>query len=112
MDHDEAPVSRPQSPKAETIAAPSEGELSRIARQAVHQPADPRLDRQLARMIGVMETSEPAKAQPDQPTSRSAVSGSELERLDTKLHRIEIVLGALAAAVGILALVVAILLFR
>ena len=49
-------MSGPQSPKAEPMAAPNEAELSRIAREAVHQPADPRLDRQLARM-GVMETA-------------------------------------------------------
>ena len=111
MDHDETPMSRPHSPKAEPIPAPNEGELSRIAREAVHQPPDPRLDRQLARM-GVMETSEPAEAQPGQLTSRSVASGSELERLDTKLRRIEMILGALVAAVGILALIEVILLFR
>ena len=42
-------MSGPQSPKAE----PNEAELSRIAREAVHQPADPRLDRQLAVQVPV-----------------------------------------------------------
>ena len=66
-------MSQPQSPKAEPIAAPNEAELSRIAREAVHQPADPRLDRQLARM-GVMETAEPAADRPGQAASRSLAS--------------------------------------
>ena len=111
MDHDEAPMSRPRSPEAEPTPAPSEAELSRIAREAVHQPADPRLDRQLARM-GLMETPEPAEPGPVQPTGHSVVSASELERLERRLRRIDMTLAFLVAAVVIFALIDEILLFR
>ncbi len=74
MDHEEIAVSRPPSPKAETIAPPSEGELSRIAREAVHQPADPRLDRQLAR-LGVMDIPAPGVPKPGQPSERAGRVG-------------------------------------
>jgi uncharacterized membrane protein len=112
MDEDVAPMSRPDGPKT-AVAPPNDAELSRIAREAVHQPADPRLDRQLARMIGVMEPSEPADTRPAQPTARlSVVSGADLERLHARLRRIEMVLGALILVVGILAISVVILLSR
>jgi hypothetical protein len=111
MDHDEAPMIRRRPPEAEPTPAPSEGELSRIAREAVHQPADPRLDRQLARM-GLMESPEPAELQPGQPAGHSAVSPSELGRLDRRLRRFEVILVVLVAAVGILALIDVILLLR
>ncbi len=112
MDHDDTPASPAPSLKAEPVTAPSEVELSRIARQAVHQPADPRLDRQLAR-LGVMEPSDGTDARPTQPTARlSVVSGADLERLQARLRRIEMLLGALVVAVGILALVVVVLLTR
>ena len=107
-------MSQPQSPKAEPIAAPNEAELSRIAREAVHQPADPRLDRQLARM-GVMETAEPSADRAGQAANRSvvsSVSSEEVERLGTRLRRVEMILGTLAVAVAVLAIFVVILLFR
>ena len=111
MDHEETAVSRPPSPKADTIAAPSEGELSRIAREAVHQPADPRLDRQLARM-GVMDIPAPAVPETIQPTSLPAASAPELEHLDARVRRIEMMLAALVIAVGVLGLIVVTLLLR
>ena len=117
MDNEETSMSRPQSPKAEPMAAPNDAELSRIAREAVHQPADPRLDRQLARM-GVMEAAEPAEDRPGQAAARpatssvSSVSSAEVERLGTRLRRVETLLGALVVAVAILAFFVVILLFR
>ena len=43
-------MSPSQPTKAETTPTPTEAELSRIAREAVRQPADPRLDKQLERM--------------------------------------------------------------
>lgn len=88
------------------MPAPNEAELSRIAREAVRQPPDPRLDRQLARM-GLTETSEPG-----QPTGRSVLSGAQLERLNKRLRRIELILGVLVAAMAILAVTVVILLLR
>jgi hypothetical protein len=111
MEHDDTPKSRPRSPKAEPTPAPTEGELSRIARAAVRQPPDPRLDKQLARM-GLMDTSEPAEPQPGQPTGRSVVIGPELERLHQELRRIEVILWVLVAVIGILAVMVVVLLFR
>jgi len=47
---DDTPEPRPRSPKAEPTSGPTEAELSRIAREAVHQAPDSRLDKQLARM--------------------------------------------------------------
>ena len=111
MDPDDAPMFRPDGPKT-AVAPPSEADLSRIAREAVHQPADPRLDRQLARMIGVMEPSESPGAQPTQPTARlSVVSGADLARLQARLHRTEMILAAVVVAVIVLAFLVVILLF-
>ena len=113
MDQDKTAVRPPPSPKAEPIAIPSEGELSRIAREAVHQPPDPRLDKQLARMIGVMDPSESAGVAPSQPTAKlSVVSGADLERLQARLRRMEIALVGLAVAVGILAVIAVGLLVR
>jgi hypothetical protein len=111
MEHDDTPKSRPRSPKAEPTPAPTEGELSRVARAAVRQPPDPRLDKQLARM-GLMDTSEPAEPQPGQPTGRSVAIGPELERLHQELRRIEVILWVLVAVVGILAVMVVVLLVR
>ena len=104
-------MSGPQSPKAEPMAAPNEAELSRIAREAVHQPADPRLDRQLARM-GVMETAEPAASSPGQAASQPVVSSAEVERLGASVRRLEMMVGVLAVAVVVLAVIAVILLVR
>ena len=107
-------MSQPEPPKAEPMAAPNDAELSRIAREAVHQPADPRLDRQLARM-GVMEAAEPVAGPPGQPADRpavSSVSSAEVERIGTRLRRVETLVGVLVVVVAILAFFVVILLFR
>ena len=104
-------MSGPQSPKAEPMAAPNEAELSRIAREAVHQPADPRLDRQLARM-GVMETPDSPADPPAQAASQPVVSSVEVERLGSRLRRLELIVGVLAVAVVVLAVVVVIQLVR
>jgi hypothetical protein len=111
MEHDDTPKSRPRSPQAKPTPAPTEGELSRIAREAVRQPPDPRLDKQLAQM-GLMDTSEPAEAQQGQPTGQSVGIDPELERLRKELRRIEVILWVLVAVVGILAVIVVVLLFR
>ena len=103
-------MSGPQSPKAEPMAAPNEAELSRIAREAVHQPADPRLDRQLARM-GVVD-GVAAEGAPGQAASQSVVPSAELERLGARLRRVEMIVGVLAVAVVILALIAVALLVR
>ncbi|MEO8436990.1 MAG: hypothetical protein ABI562_00930 [Chloroflexota bacterium] len=109
MEPEEPSPSQQRSPKAEPIAASNEAELSRLARDVVHQPPDPRLDRQLARMG---ETSESAQARSVQPTGPSAASDSELQRLDAKLGRIELILRVVIAAVLILALIEVVLLVR
>jgi hypothetical protein len=104
-------MSQPPSPKAEPMAAPNEAELSRIAREAVHQPADPRLDRQLARM-GVMDTADATAGPPAQATSQAVVSSAEVERLGARLRRVEMISGVLAVAVVVLAVIVVIQLVR
>jgi hypothetical protein len=111
MDQEETSMSRPQSPKAEPMAAPNEAELSRIAREAVHQPADPRLDRQLARM-GVMEGAASTERPPGQAVGRSIESSADVERLGARLRRIEIIVGVLVVVVAILAVIAVILLVR
>jgi hypothetical protein len=111
MDHDETSMSGPRPSKPAPAAGPSDAELSRIAREAVHQPADPRLDRHLAR-LGAAEVSEAVAVQPGQSTSRSGVSAAELDRLNARVRRIEMVLGLLVVAVGILAVIAVILLLR
>jgi hypothetical protein len=56
-------------------------ELSRAAREAVRQPADPRIDRQLARM-GLAPPSEDAGAAtpPERPSGRAAPTALEMVR--------------------------------
>ena len=79
MEQDEAPKGQPRTPKTPSAAAagPTEEELSRIARQAVRQPADPRLDSELARMgLG----GDPVEPHAGQPRVRAAI-GPELEKL-------------------------------
>ena len=75
-------MTRPPSPKTEPEGAPSDEALSRIAREAVHQPADPRLDRQLA---------------PSPP----AATAADLARLEAKLGRMQSILWVIVVAVGI-----------
>ena len=104
-------MTQPQSTKAEPMAAPNEAELSRIAREAVHQPADPRLDRQLARM-GVMESAGPAAGSPSQAMSQPVVSSAEVELLGARVRRLEMIAGVLGVAVVLLAVIAIALLVR
>ncbi len=111
MEQDQAPKGRPRTAKTPPAAAtgPTEEELSRIARQAVRQPADPRLDSELARMgLG----GEPVETHPAQPRARSATIGPELERLHGDVRRLERMTWGLAAAVVVLAVLVVYLLVR
>ena len=89
---------------------PSEAELSRIAREAVHQPADPRLDRQLAR-LGVMDPPAPGKAEAGLP-SPAVVSDPALERISARLRRVEMLLGVVAVGIAITAVAAVALLLR
>jgi hypothetical protein len=110
MDPDDAPKRRPRTAKAVPAPLPTEEELSRIAREAVRQPPDPRLDKQLARM-GLADTSG-ADVPPGPATEHPRGSGGELERLAKELWRVQVTLWVLVAAIGILAVMVVVLLFR
>lgn len=62
-------------------------ELSRAAREAVRQPADPRIDRQLARMglAPAPDETEPASP-PGRAPARPTPSEAELARLRTEVE--------------------------
>jgi hypothetical protein len=111
MDPDETSMSGPRPPKAASTAAPSDAELSRIAREAVHQPADPRLDRHLAR-LGAVDPSEAADAQAGRSASRSSASDAEIERLNARIRQLRMIVAGLVFAVGVLAGITVILLLR
>jgi hypothetical protein len=109
---DDTPESRPASPKADpTPPPPTDAELSRIARQAVHQPADARLDKQLVRM-GLMDAADVAETQPAQPQDRPVAIDPELERLREELRRSRMILWLLVGVIVILAVAVVALLIR
>ena len=110
MNDDETLAGPTPSAKAGPGPGPDEAELSRMAREAVRQPADPRLDRQLARM-GLID-DEPAAPRAGQATERPAEAGSEVELLTRRLRRVELILGVLIVAIGILAVVEVVLLLR
>ena len=109
MDPDETSMSGPRPPKAPPTAAPSDAELSRIAREAVHQPADPRLDRHLAR-LGAVDDPAAADAQPGRSASRSSAADAEIERLQGKIRQLQTVISVLVVAVVFLAVIAVVLL--
>jgi hypothetical protein len=82
-----------------------------MGREAVRQPADPRLDKELTRM-GLMDAPEVAGSQPGQPRSRSVSVDPELERLRQRLRSVEVALLVVAIIAGVLAVMVVILLAR
>jgi hypothetical protein len=107
MQPDETPKRPPQPTKAEPTPAPTDAELSRIAREAVRQPADPRLDKQLERM-GL--TDAPA---PPTPSANAPVAiDTTVEALQRRLRRVESIVWVLVVAVGILAVAVVVQLLR
>jgi hypothetical protein len=108
---DDTSAGRSPSPKAERAPGPTEAELSRIAREAVHQAPDARLDKQLARM-GLLEASDAAEPQAGQPTSRPVAVDPELERLRADLRRARSMLWMLVAVIAILVVAVVFLLIR
>ena len=87
---DETLVTRPAAPPAEPPMT-SEAELSRIAREAVRQPADPRLDRQLAKM-GLADEPGAAVRRSSQSTDAVALSNAteRIARLEGRVRRLEI----------------------
>jgi hypothetical protein len=100
-------MSPSQPTKAETTPTPTDAELSRIAREAVRQPADPRLDKQLERM-GLTETPTTTASQ---PRTHAAIDPT-VEALQGRLRRVESIVWALVVAVAILAIAVVVLLLR
>ena len=106
MEPDETPMRPPQPAKADPTPAPTEAELSRIAREAVRQPADPRLDKQLERM-GLTDAPAPASV-PIAPVASDAA----IEAIGRRLRRVESIVWMLVVAVGVLAVAVVVLLLR
>jgi hypothetical protein len=86
---------------------PTEAELSRIAREAVRQPADPRLDKQLERM-GLTDPATPVAP----PAATPVAIDPTVEALQGRLRRVESIVWVLVVAVGILAAAVVVLLLR
>jgi hypothetical protein len=109
--HDDSPESRPLAPRAQPALPPTEAELSRIAREAVHQPADARLDKQLIR-LGLMDAAETTAPAATEPAARPAAADPELVRLREDLRRMRILLAFLVAVIAVLAIVVIVLLVR
>ncbi len=107
--HDETPAARPPTPKADAPPLPTEAELSRIAREAVHQPPDARLDKQLARM-GLLDDAGPAGPQPGAPTSGGVAIDPELDRLRDQLRRARLYEWLLVGVIVVLTIVVVVLL--
>jgi hypothetical protein len=112
MEQDEAPKGRPRTSKpiAPAASGPTEEELSRIARQAVRQPADPRLDSELARMG--LGDSDSVEAHPTQPRARAAAIGPELDKLHGEVKRLERMVWGLVVVTAILVVAVVYLLAR
>ena len=97
-------------PKPQPTAPPSEAELSRIAREAVHQPADARLDRQLIRM-GVIDADEPP-AGVVAAASQPAAADQALVDLQEEIRRTKRLVWLLLGVIMILAIVIVGLLVR
>jgi uncharacterized membrane protein len=112
MEPDETPMSRPPAPKAEATPTPTEAELSRIAREAVRQPADPRLDRQLERMGLTDAPAAHAAAAPSAAPTIPVAADPGIEDVQRRLRRVESITWVLVVAVVILALAVVVLLAR
>jgi len=101
-----------QKPKAEPIQPPTEAELSRIAREAVHQPADARLDRQLIRM-GVIDADETTPdTKPAQPAGGSPTVDQAVTELQNEIRRTKRLVWLLVGVIAILVIVIVGLLVR
>jgi hypothetical protein len=111
MEHDDTPESRPHPPRAPSAPPPTDAELSRIAREAVRQPADPRMDKQLARM-GLTDTIEPQEHPASHARGRSTGTDEEVERLRVDLRRLRMIASVLGAVTAALAILVVVLLTR
>jgi hypothetical protein len=101
---DETLVTRPGAPPAEPTT--SDAELSRIAREAVRQPADPRMDRQLAKM-GLTDDADAAdtgrRSGQANAASSLSIASQRLDRLEGRVRRLEVAAVVLILAVVVLA---------
>jgi hypothetical protein len=103
--------------KPESTSRYTEAELSRIAREAVHQEPDARLDKELAR-LGLVDDSE-APEPPTHPATPPVAIDPELERLRNEyaslraeLDRSIMIVRLLIGVLAVLAIVVVVLLVR
>jgi hypothetical protein len=123
MDDGKTPASPMTSSKADPRPAPTDAELSRMAREAVHQAPDPHLDRHLQRM-GLVDAPD-APAQPNAPDARVGRERDvgqaaipevgetvTLELLDRRLRRTEVGIRILGIALVVLAVVEVVQLIR
>ena len=108
---DDSSPKGPSVPTKPPTTEPTEGELSRMAREAVRQPPDPRLDKQLAR-LGLTDADQAADVRTPQPAVRAAELESQVEGLREQLRRAQLASWALAGVAAILAVVVVVLLAR
>ena len=91
---------RPAEPTPEELQA---AELSRAAREAVRQPADPRIDRQLARM-GLADDEDPTQNGP-RAAARS-VRAEDVDRIEEELTATRAALAAVERRVNLVTWVV------
>jgi hypothetical protein len=115
MDDGKSPATPVTSSKAEPRPVPTDAELSRMAREAVHQAPDPHLDRHLQRM-GLVDAPDapdaPARdvGQPVAPPAES--SAFSIELLDRRLRRAEVSIAILGIGLVVLALIEVVQLIR
>jgi hypothetical protein len=117
--HDDTTDSPAPEPKPDSTARYTEAELSRIAREAVHQPADARLDKQLAR-LGLVDDAEATTEPTTQPaTPPVTIDPAEVERLRdeykalrAELDRSILLVRLLIAILAVLGIIVVVLLIR
>ena len=117
--HDDTTDDVTQPPKSDATARYTEAELSRIAREAVHQPADARLDKQLAR-LGLVDDTETTPEPTTQPaTPPVTIDPAEVERLRdeyktlrAELNRSIMLVRILIGLLVVLGIVVVIMLVR
>ena len=91
---------RPAEPTPEELQA---AELSRAAREAVRQPADPRIDRQLARM-GLADDEDPIRN--DLKAAARGVRAEDVERIEEELAATRAALGRAERRVNLVTWVV------
>ena len=93
-------ITLPAEPSPEELQA---AELSRAAREAVRQPADPRIDRQLAR-LGLADDEDPAMNGPRVPAR--GVRTEDVDRIEEELTAARAELAAVERRVNLVTWVV------